>query len=101
MADKPRTFEEVVAAEDPALRERMERAEFYRDPAVKNDFHAAVVLHEDRDRNGEWLVSYQDDDRAIYLTVFSGPEAQQRARDYFAALKGGGIKTIRAGAPSH
>jgi hypothetical protein len=34
MADKPRTFEEVVAAADPDVRERMERAELYRMGAV-------------------------------------------------------------------
>jgi hypothetical protein len=43
MADKPRTFEEVVAAEEPALRERIERAQTYRDPAVEKDFHAEVI----------------------------------------------------------
>jgi hypothetical protein len=26
------------------------------------------------------------------LTVFAGPVAEQRARDYFAALKAGGLK---------
>ena len=49
---------------------------------------------------GEWLVSYQDDDGAIYLTVFSGPEAQQRARDYFAALKGGASRPFGLARPS-
>jgi hypothetical protein len=44
MADKPRTFEEVGAATDPALWERIERAELYRDPAVENGFHAYVML---------------------------------------------------------
>jgi hypothetical protein len=39
----------VVAAEDPALRERIERAQTYRDPAAENDFHADVVFAEDRD----------------------------------------------------
>ena len=58
----------------PALRERFERAEIYSDQAVENDFHADVILQEDRAGNGEWLVSYQDDDGAIYLTVFSGPK---------------------------
>jgi hypothetical protein len=42
MADKPRTFEEVVAAEGPGLRDRIERAQIYLDPAVQNDFHADV-----------------------------------------------------------
>jgi hypothetical protein len=41
MADRPRTFAEVVAAESPEERARWERAESYRDPAVVGDFHAA------------------------------------------------------------
>ena len=28
-------------------------------------------------------------------TIFAGPEAEKRARDYFSALKGGLLKTIR------
>src|SRR5437899_10407834 len=101
VADRPRTFEEVVAAEDPAVRERLEHAECYRDGAVENDFHADVVLQEDRDGNGEWLVSYKDHDGAIYVTVFSGTMAEQRARDYFGALKIGTIKTLREGPSEH
>ena len=101
MANKPRTLAEVVAAEDTAMRERIERAELYRNPAVENDFHADVILHEDLDGNGEWRVEYQDDDGGCYVTILAGPKAEQRARDYFEALKGGGIKTIRAGASEH
>jgi hypothetical protein len=52
MADKPRTFKEVVAATDPAVRERIERAEIYSDPAVENDFHSGVILVEDWDGKG-------------------------------------------------
>jgi hypothetical protein len=58
----------VVAAEEPAVRERIERAELYRDPAVKSDFHRDVVLQEDRDGNGDWLVSYQDNDGAAGMS---------------------------------
>jgi hypothetical protein len=101
MSDKPRTFEEVVAAEDPELRERIERAQIYRDPAVENDFHADVILMEDRDGNGEWRVEYQDDDGGCYLNIFAGPAAERRARDYFTALQAGRIKTIRADTVEH
>jgi hypothetical protein len=97
----PRTFAELVAAIDPVTRKRIKRAEVYRDLAVENEFHGDVILQEDLNVNGEWLVCYQDDDGAVYQTVFSGPKAEQRARDYFGALKGGSIKTIRAGASSH
>jgi hypothetical protein len=99
MANKPRTFAEVVAAEDMAMRERIERAELYRDPAVENDFHADVILHEDLDGNGEWRVEYQDDDGGCYVTIFAGPAAERRARDYFTALKTGTVKTVRDGPP--
>ena len=101
MAKKPRTFAELVAAIDPALRERIQRAQVYRDPAVQNDFHADVILKQDLEGNQEWRVEYQDDDGTCYATIFAGPVAERRARDYFNALKGGVIKTLRAGAPSH
>lgn len=101
MADKPRTFEEVVEATDPALRERIERAEIYSDPAVENDFHADLILHEDLAGNGEWRVEYQDDDGACYVTIFAGPKAERRARDYFTALKAGMLKTVRDGPSEH
>jgi hypothetical protein len=101
MADKPRPFEEVLAAEDPAVQERIERAELYHDIAVENDFHADVILHEDFDGNGEWRVEYQDDDGRCYVTIFSGPKAEQRARDYFHALKAGTLKAVRYGSTEH
>ena len=81
---RPRTFAEVVAAEDAALRERIERAEIYSDPAVENDFHADVILQEDRNGNGEWRVEYQDDDGACYVTIFAGP-APSGARGIISA----------------
>ena len=49
MADRPRSIDEVVAAEDPAERERFDRAKNYRDRAVE-DFHADVWLVADRQR---------------------------------------------------
>jgi hypothetical protein len=101
MADKPKTFEEVLAAEGPALRERIERAQIYRDPAVQNDFHADVILHEDLGGNGEWRVEYQDDHGGCYVTIFVGPKAERRARDYFEALKTAALKTIREGPLEH
>jgi hypothetical protein len=32
----------------------------------------------------------------VYVTIFAGPEAEKRARDYFKALKGKWLKIIRA-----
>jgi len=55
-----------------------------------------VCLHdEDCYGRGEWHVSYFDDDGGCYVTVFAGPEAEWRAREYFAALTRQ-ISTIRA-----
>ena len=99
MADKP-TFDELVAAMDPGVRERVERAQIYSDPAVENDFHADVILQEDLEGNGEW-VEYQDDDGGCYVTIFAGQAAARRARDYFNALKTGVLKTVRDGPSEH
>jgi hypothetical protein len=41
-------------------------------------------------------VEYFDNDGGCYVTIFAGPEAAQRARAYFQALKGKSLKTIRA-----
>jgi hypothetical protein len=95
MADHPRTFNELVGAMDPTEHERLDRDESYRDPAVKNDFHADVWLLEDRDAAGGWRVEYQDDDGGCYVSIFAGPAAEQRARDYFEALKTGQLRTSR------
>ena len=100
MADRPRTFDEVVAAEDPAERERYYRAKNYRDRAVEHDFHADVWLVADRNEKGVWRVEYQDDDGGCYVTIFSGADAKQRALDYFEALQLGHLRTIRE-VPSH
>jgi hypothetical protein len=101
VANRAKTFAELVAAIDPALRERIERAQVYRDPAVENDFHADVILQEDLHGNGEWRVEYQDDDGACYVTIFAGQAAERRARDYFYALKTGVLKTVRDGPSEH
>ena len=100
MATHPRTFEEVVAAEDPAERERREGNEHYRDRAVEQDFHADVWLAEDRNASVIWRVEYQDDDGGCYVTIFAGPAAEQRARTYYEALQMKRLPTIRE-APSH
>jgi hypothetical protein len=63
MADRPRTFAEVVAAEDPADRERLERAEHLMDPLRE------VTIIEDQARNGDWRVEYFGRDKAGYVTI--------------------------------
>jgi hypothetical protein len=52
-----------------------------------------LALSEDREIPGEWLVEYFDDDGADYVTIFTGEEAEARARDYRDALKGGQLRT--------
>lgn len=48
----------------------------------------------DREDPADWRVEYQDDDGSCFVTIFSGPQAQARARAYYAALETGKIKLI-------
>jgi hypothetical protein len=43
-------------------------------------------------QTGEWRVEYFDDDGGCYVTVFAGPRAEKRARDYAGALRAGGAQ---------
>ena len=44
----------------------------------------------------EWRVEYFDRDGGCYVTIFAGPRAERRARQYYDALKWGALKTITA-----
>jgi hypothetical protein len=46
-----------------------------------------ITLFEELARSGEWRVEYFDDDGGCYVTIFAGPGAEWRARDYQAALQ--------------
>jgi hypothetical protein len=95
MPDKPRTFKETVAAQDPADRARIGNAESFDDVTVSSPFHQQVTVIDDSGSTGDWRVEYFDDDGACYITVFAGPKAEQRARDYFQALKFGRLRAVR------
>ena len=56
----------------------------------------AVSVFEDRIEKSDWRVEYFDDGGSCYLTLFAGPEAEQRARAYHVALEAGTLKTICA-----
>jgi hypothetical protein len=92
-APNPRTFEEIVAAQGSM--EMAPTEERFVDHTI-DSFHAEVSVNEDRDGTGEWRVEYFDNHGGCYVTIFAGPEAAQRARAYFQALKGKSLKTIRA-----
>jgi hypothetical protein len=91
---RPRTFEDVVAAQDPTEMAHLERGEHFTDPSV-SPFHGEVSVNEDRHGSGEWRVEYFDDDGGCYVTIFAGPASERRARDYFASLKSGRLKIQR------
>ena len=55
-----------------------------------------IAIFEDRHGSGEWRVEYFDDDGACYVTIFAGPDAEKRARDYHDALKTGLISILHA-----
>ena len=44
--------------------------------------------------HNEWGVEYSDTQGASYVTVFAGPQAEQRARDYHNALVMGALDPI-------
>lgn len=46
-----------------------------------------------RDENdpASWRVEYQDEEGRCYVVIFAGPEAERRARAYFAALECGAL----------
>ena len=92
---RPRTFKEVVATQDPTEMARLERCDHFVDPSV-NAFHGEVSVNEDRYGTGEWRVEYFDDDGGCYVTIFAGPAAERRARDYFISLKSGRLRWVRA-----
>ena len=58
--------------------------------------HGEVSVNEDRFGTGEWRVEYFDDDGGCYVTIFAGPAAERRARDYFISLKSGRLRWVRA-----
>jgi hypothetical protein len=74
----------------------MDNGDSFEDPTVSNPFHGEVSVLEDHHEPGDWRVEYFDSDGGCYVTIFAGPEAEKRARDYFKALKGKWLKIIRA-----
>ena len=48
-----------------------------------------ISVFADHQLNGDWRVEYFDNDGGCYVTIFSGPAAEMRARDYYAALAAG------------
>jgi hypothetical protein len=51
-----------------------------------------IMVFEDHEKEGEWRVDYFDGDGSCYVTIFLGPDAEQRARAYGDALKAGTLK---------
>jgi hypothetical protein len=93
--DRSLTFEEAVAVQDPGRIARLTNGESYEDRSVKDRGMQEVMVHEECKGNGDWWVEYFDDDGGCYVTIFSGPECEARARDYFHALKSRRLKTRR------
>jgi hypothetical protein len=101
-AGRPRTFEEVVAAnlKDPFHATRIARlnmGERFDDPSANSNdqWEREVSVHPDCDGGPHWLVEWGDRDGGCYVTTFDGPMAEQRAHDYFDALKSGQLKVLR------
>ena len=52
-------------------------------------------MHPDCEGGDFWQVEWGDTEGGCYVTTFDGPMAEQRARDYFDALKSGRLKVLR------
>jgi hypothetical protein len=89
-AARPRTFEEVRAAnlKDPFHAARIARVE-------SGETFDGVSVHPDCEGGNHWIVEWFDSDGGCYVTTFDGPLPEQRARDYFDALKAGRPKVLR------
>jgi hypothetical protein len=99
-ADRPRTFEEVKAANltDPiraARIARLDSGERFDDATANSDDPLEVSVHPDCEGGPHWLVEWGDSDGGCYVTTFDGPMAEQRAREYFDSLKAGRLKVLR------
>jgi hypothetical protein len=55
-----------------------------------------IYLVEDEWEEGKWRVEYFDKDGGCYVTIFAGPRAEERARDYRAALMSGVVTPLRS-----
>jgi hypothetical protein len=95
---RPRSFEEVVIAQDPTEKARLARGEHFNDPSVS-------PFHGDRCRltkiatvRVSGVLSILNDG-GCYVTIFAGPASERRARDYFASLKSGRLKIQREPLP--
>ena len=68
-------------------------------PLPSSIFGGIVSVNEDRFGTGEWRVEYFDDDGGCYITIFAGPAAERRARDYFTSLQSGRLSIQREPLP--
>ena len=59
-----------------------------------------LKVFEDRKYPGDWRVEYEDDDGGCYVAVFTGPGAEQRARDYYRILAEAGASTAERAPPN-
>jgi hypothetical protein len=102
-ADRPRTFEEVRAANlaDPYRAARIAcvwtMGERFDDPSGASDDRRAreVIVHPDCGGGDFWQVDWGDRDGGCYTANFDGPIVEQRTRAYFDALKSGRLKVLR------
>ena len=51
------------------------------------ELNSKIEVFGDRQGLPEWRVEYVDDDGGCYVTIFAGPFAEKRAREYAEALK--------------
>lgn len=52
------------------------------------ELNSKIEVFADRQGLPEWRVQYVDNDGGCYVTIFAGPFAEKRAREYAVALSG-------------
>lgn len=60
--------------------------------SVASQIEGAIQVFQDRAGLPEWRVEYFDTEGGCYVTAFSGPEAERRARAYGEALESGKLQ---------
>jgi hypothetical protein len=95
---RPRTFKEVVAAQDPTEMARLARGDRFVDPSV-NAFHGEVSVNEDRFGTGEWRVEYFD--MMAAATLRSSPVLQPRGGRATISTHSNLVALVSKENPSH
>jgi len=67
-----------------------------RDKVGAMKIESEILISIDPYGRAEWRVEYRDGQGVCYVTIFAGPAAERRARDYGDALRTGVLTPVHA-----